>query len=300
MEPVPPRLDVTGAASVTAGLTLLVYGITRVEEAAASPQAVGTLISLSTSVVPLALFAWWLEGWVPPNPFVPLGSSARANCSGRTSSRSVLPRPPPRPCCSASFTCSRYLGFPPGQAGLVYPPFNLAVIGGSLLGPRLVARMGQRATMVCGLVAIAAGSACLLRMSPHGGGYLLYLIPAFVWRRHPPGIRLGCLNCLRNRRRNGGLQGLTSGLLSSTARWGPFAGLAILIPPLRRPHGGPRRSNARRPRARPRFQARIHWRRCYSRLRHRNRHAPDQTKATRPCSGCQKRRTIAPQPLSKT
>jgi MFS family permease len=122
------------------------------------------------------------------------------------------------------------LGFPPAQAGLVFPPFNLAVIGGSLLGPRLVARLGPRTAMVCGLIAIAAGSAFLLGISAQGGGYLLYLVPAFILM----GTGLGCASVASTASgtaaADGGLQGLASGLLNSAAQIGTVLGLAILVP----------------------------------------------------------------------
>jgi len=112
----------------------------------------------------------------------------------------------------------------------VFPPFNLAVIGGSLLGPRLVARLGSRTTMVCGLISVSAGSATLLGIGPQAGGYLLYLIPAFVLM----GTGLGCASVASTASgtaaASGGLQGLASGLLNSAAQIGTVLGLAVLVP----------------------------------------------------------------------
>ena len=112
----------------------------------------------------------------------------------------------------------------------MFPPFNLAVIGGSLLGPRLVTRLGPRATIVCGMLAIGAGAVCFLGISPHGGGYLWYLIPGFVLM----GSGLGCASVASTASgisaADGGLQGLASGLLNSAAQIGTVLGLAILIP----------------------------------------------------------------------
>lgn len=84
--------------------------------------------------------------------------------------------------------------------------------------------------MVSGLGAIAAGSACLLGVSPHGGGYLLYLIPAFVLM----GSGLGCASVASTTSGTAAadtsLQGLASGLLNSAAQIGTVLGLAILVP----------------------------------------------------------------------
>ena len=225
-EAAPPRLDVAGAVSVTAGLTLLVYGITMVEEAGLAAPV--TLVSLTSSVVLLGLFVV-VEGRVR-HPLVPLGVFRSRVLLGANLIALVLTAATTPPMLLCTLYVQQVLGFPPAQAGLIFPPFNLAVIGGSLLGPRLVARFGPRTTMACGLLAIAAGSACLLGMSPHGGGYLLYLAPAFVLM----GSGLGCASVASTTSgttaADGNLQGLASGLLNSAAQIGTVLGLAILVP----------------------------------------------------------------------
>jgi MFS family permease len=93
-----------------------------------------------------------------------------------------------------------------------------------------VARAGPRATMVCGLFAIAAGAACFLGISPQGDAYLLYLIPGFVLL----GSGLGCASVASTTSGTAAadstLQGLASGLLNSAAQIGTVLGLAVLIP----------------------------------------------------------------------
>ena len=222
----PPRLDAAGAVSVTAGLTLLVYGITRVEEAGLTAPV--TLVSLASSVMLLALFVV-VEGWVR-HPLVPLGIFRSRALLGANLVALVLTAATTPPMLLCTLYVQQVLGFPPARAGLVFPPFNLAVIGGSLLGPRLVARLGPRTTMVCGLITIAAGSATLLGVSSHTDGYLFYLIPAFVLM----GTGLGCASVASTTSgtaaADGGLQGLASGLLNSAAQIGTVLGLAILVP----------------------------------------------------------------------
>jgi EmrB/QacA subfamily drug resistance transporter len=222
----PPRLDVAGAVSVTAGLTLLVYGITRVEEAGLTAPV--TLVSLVASVVLLALFVV-VEGWVR-HPLVPLGIFRSRVLLGANLVALALTAATTPPMLLCTLYVQQVLGFPPARAGLIFPPFNLAVIGGSLLGPRLVARLGPKTTMVCGLITIAAGSATLLGVSSHTDGYLFYLIPAFVLM----GTGLGCASVASTTSgtaaADGGLQGLASGLLNSAAQIGTVLGLAILVP----------------------------------------------------------------------
>jgi EmrB/QacA subfamily drug resistance transporter len=222
----PSRLDVAGAVGVTAGLTLLVYGITRIEEAGLIAPV--TLASLASSGVLLALFVV-VEGRVR-NPLVPLGVFRSRVLVGANLVALVLTAATTPPMLLCVLYVQQVLGFSPAQAGLVFPPFNLAVIGGSLLGPRLVARLGSRTTMVCGLISVSAGSATLLGIGPQAGGYLLYLIPAFVLM----GTGLGCASVASTASgtaaASGGLQGLASGLLNSAAQIGTVLGLAVLVP----------------------------------------------------------------------
>jgi EmrB/QacA subfamily drug resistance transporter len=225
-ETAPRKLDVAGAVSVTAGLTLLVYGITRVEEAGLTAPA--TLISLASSAVLLALFMV-IEKRVK-NPLVPLGVFRSRPFLGANLVALTLTAATTPPMLLCTLYVQQVLGYPPAEAGLVFPPVNIAVICGSLLGPRLVAWAGPRTTMVCGLLAIAAGAACFLGITPHGGGYLLYLIPGFVLL----GSGLGCASVASTASgtaaADGGLQGLASGLLNSAAQIGTVLGLAVLIP----------------------------------------------------------------------
>ena len=222
----PPRLDVAGAVSVTAGLTLLVYGITRVQEEGLAAPA--TFVVLATSVVFLAGFVV-IERWVR-HPLVPLGIFRSRVLLGANLIALTLTAATTPPMLLCTLYVQQVLGYPPAEAGLVFPPFNLAVIGGSLLGPKLVARSGPRATMVWGLLAIAAGALCFLGIGPHGGRYLLYLIPGFVLM----GSGLGCASVASTASgtaaADGGLQGLASGLLNSAAQIGTVLGLAILVP----------------------------------------------------------------------
>jgi hypothetical protein len=84
--------------------------------------------------------------------------------------------------------------------------------------------------MVCGLVAIAAGSATLLGVSSHADGYLFYLIPAFVLMGTGLGSASVASTAVGTAAADGGLQGLASGLLNSAAQIGTVLGLAVLIP----------------------------------------------------------------------
>jgi EmrB/QacA subfamily drug resistance transporter len=222
----PPRLDIAGAVSVTAGLTLLVYGITRVQEVGVTSPV--TLAALGSSVAFLVGFVA-IEGWVR-YPLVPLGVFRSRVLVGANLVALVLTASTTPPMLMCILYVQRVLEYAPAKAGLMFPPFNVAVIGGSLLGPRIVARLGPRVTMIAGLLAICAGAFCFLGIPPRDGGYLLYLIPGFVLM----GAGLGCASVASTASgtsaADGGLQGLASGLLNSAAQIGTVLGLAILVP----------------------------------------------------------------------
>ena len=222
----PPRLDIAGAVSVTAGLTLLVYGITRVQEVGVISPV--TLAALGSSAMFLVGFVA-VEGWVR-HPLVPLGIFRSRVLVGANLVALVLTASTTPPMLMCILYVQQVLEYTPARAGLMFPPFNIAVIGGSLLGPRLVARFGSRVTMVSGLLAISAGALCFLGIPPHDGGYLFYLIPGFVLM----GSGLGCASVASTASgtsaADGGLQGLASGLLNSAAQIGTVLGLAILVP----------------------------------------------------------------------
>ena len=100
------------------------------------------------------------------------------------------------------------------ENGLVFAPFNVAVIAGSLAAPRV-----PRA-MATGLAAIAAGSGVLALGGP--------LLVAFLVM----GAGLGVASVASTKLGMGGdARGVASGLLNTAAQLGTAIGLAVLVPP---------------------------------------------------------------------
>ena len=102
--------------------------------------------------------------------------------------------------------------------GLLFAPFNLAVIAASLL-----AKGDRRATMAAGLAAIAAGALALVAQAP--------MLLAFVLM----GGGLGAASVASTASGAGGAdedsQGVASGVLNTAAQLGTAIGLAVLVPP---------------------------------------------------------------------
>jgi hypothetical protein len=107
------------------------------------------------------------------------------------------------------------------EAGLWCLPFNLSVIAGSLLGPRV--RWSPRATMAGGLVAIAGGAALLMARTPAS------LAPAFVLMGAGLGIAAVASTASGTAALGDREQGIASGALNAAAQVGTALGLGLLI-----------------------------------------------------------------------
>jgi EmrB/QacA subfamily drug resistance transporter len=217
------RLDAWGAVTVTAGLSLLVYGLTLAEEA-----GFGSPLTLAAVVLALILLSAFLfvERSVS-DPLVPLrvfrspalsGSAlvAFANTAA-TSSVGVI----------AVLYLQEVLAYSPTQAGLLGLPFSLSVVVGSFVGSRLTGAIGARGTMALGLLGISGAALLITGISAEGG--LAYVLSNAALS----GLALGCSAVASTTRGTSAVgeeeRGLASGLLNSSAQIGTALGLAALI-----------------------------------------------------------------------
>ena len=115
---------------------------------------------------------------------------------------------------------------PPAQAGLIFPAFNLAVIGGSLAGPYTANRAGIRRTLLTGFIGIAAGVALLLFISADGVPLAL-LLSAFTVM----GLSLGLASVSSTTAGTAEVahdqRGVAAGVLTSSAQLGTTLGLMV-------------------------------------------------------------------------
>lgn len=217
------RLDLVGAVVGTAGLVLLVYGFSRVEEAGFA--AADTLGTLALAAALLAGF-WLVESKVT-DPIVPhrvfrsrelVGANLAAfTLTAVTSPAGVL----------GSLYLQEVLGYPPTATGLALLPFSLAAVAGSFAGAWLTATLRARATMVSGLVTVAAAMLLLYRIPTHGG--LPWLVAGLVIA----GSGLTCASVASTAAGTAvaasDAQGLASGLLNTAAQLGTALGIAALV-----------------------------------------------------------------------
>ena len=217
------RLDLPGAITVTVGLLLLVYGLTRAEEAGpGSPLTLGTM-ALALSL----LAAFLLVERSVSDPLVPLRVFRVGNLSGSalvafantatTSPVGII----------AVLYLQEVLTYSPTLAGMLGLPFSLSVVAGSFLGSRLTGTLGARHTMALGLMAICGATLLITGISAEGG--LIYVISNATLS----GLALGCSAVASTTRGTSAVKeedrGLASGLLNSSAQVGTALGLAVLF-----------------------------------------------------------------------
>jgi MFS family permease len=193
----PRGLDVPGTVAVTAGLSLLVLGLTQLP--AALPLAAVVLaafVAIERRAADPILPAWALR-----RPGFAHANAVALTLTATTTSAMFL----------AILFQQEELGRSPLEAGLWSAPLNLAVIAGSRL----------RAPMPAGLVAIAAAALALEAE---------LLLIAFVLM----GLGLGSASVASTATGTAALpadeQGIASGVLNAAAQIGSALGLAIVVP----------------------------------------------------------------------
>jgi EmrB/QacA subfamily drug resistance transporter len=169
------HFDVAGATSVTAGLMLLVYGMTR-----ATQVGWGSAETISLLAVSAALIAAFLViESRSPAPLLPLRifrnrSLSAANAvvmlvGGITFGEFFL----------LTLYMQQVLGYSAIETGVGFAAFAFSVVVFSNVAQRLVTRLGVRVVMVTGLL-LAAISLLQLTQVPAHGHYFWDLFPAYV------------------------------------------------------------------------------------------------------------------------
>src|SRR4051812_25337096 len=209
------RLDLAGAATITAALALLVFGLTR-----------GVVAGVAAGLVLLVVFAR-IEARAA-DPLLPAAllradglagaNVVAAAITGSTSGSMLL--------CVLELQGAR--GLSPLHTGMPFAPFNVAVITGSLAGPRVARAIGPGPAMAAGLAGVAAGALGLLAVAGGHGAPAAFL-PAFV----AMGASLGCASVASTAAGTAAAgaarEGVASALLNTAAQVGAALGIAVLV-----------------------------------------------------------------------
>ena len=218
-------LDLGGALTATVGLALLVYGLSNVGD-----RGLDRPLSWLPLLLATAAFVIFVrhEGRVA-DPLLPPGLLRSRPVAGANLTALAI---------TASTTPAMYLAVlyvqdvldvPAGRASLLFPAVNLAVIAGSLAGPRLLGRLGARRTALAGFTGIAIGITILVTL-PSGGLPVAQLLSAFGLI----GAGLGTASVASTQTGTDSAEpayrGVAAGVLNSAAQVGTAVGVALLVP----------------------------------------------------------------------
>ena len=217
------HFDAAGAISITAGLSLLAYGLL---DASSSGWGSTKIVSLlASSVALIGIFvAIELRSKAPLVPFRIFRSRTLtgANVAGLLLGASLF---------SMFYFLSLYmqqvLGYSAIHAGLSYLPMALMIIIAAGVGSQLVTRFGFKPVLASGLAFVSLGLLGLSQVSV-GGGFLTDILGPSVLGAIGLGFgfttsTIAAVSGVEDRE-----QGLASGLINTSNQIGAALGLAVL------------------------------------------------------------------------
>jgi EmrB/QacA subfamily drug resistance transporter len=217
------HFDTAGAASITGGLMLLVYAMTRATQHGwATTETVGLLAASAALVVGFVVIELRSKAPLLPMGIFRLRTLAASNVSGLLLAAAVF---------SQFFLLTLYmqqvLHYSALQTGVAYVALTLSIIAFSAVSQWLVTRVGVRPVLPVGLLLSAAGLVLYAQL-PVRGHYFWDLFPAFLLS----GIGLALAFVPMSIGALTGVQqseaGVASGLINTSQQIGGALGLAIL------------------------------------------------------------------------
>jgi EmrB/QacA subfamily drug resistance transporter len=217
------RLDLPGAASVIAGLVMVVYAIEGTSEHGWGSAR--TLVLLALAAALLSTFAT-LERTVAHPLVAPATWCVRSLVSSMTvmlGATGVL--------VGAFFLNSLYLQHALGasalETGLAFLPLTLVILAAAHAASRLLPRVGSRAIAVTGLV-LMGGGALLLTTVPDRADYAPDLLPAFLLLGTGVGLTFVSVSVTAMSEVHAERAGLASGLMMTAHEVGAALGVAVV------------------------------------------------------------------------
>jgi EmrB/QacA subfamily drug resistance transporter len=216
-------VDVLGALSVTAGLTLLVYAIVRTQDY--GWLSVETLGLAATSAALLAGFV--LTELRSKAPLVRLGIFRKRSLTSANVAMLAVAGGMFAVFYFASLYVQGILGFTPVQAGLAFLPLTAGIILFSGMAQQAIARIGVRWVAMVGMATAAVGLV-LLSLAPVDGSYAADVLPGLLVMSAGLGFTFVPLTLIATTNVADEDAGLASGLFNSSQQIGGALGLAIL------------------------------------------------------------------------
>jgi EmrB/QacA subfamily drug resistance transporter len=219
----PAGVDVAGAVSVTAGLSLLVYAIVKAQDFGWGSTT--TLGLIAGAVALLAAFV--VIERRSKAPLIRLGvfrirSLASANGVMLLVASGMF---------AFFFFSSLYvqeiLGFSPIEAGLAFLPFTAGIMAGAGAAQQLIRRFGVRPVAVAGML-LAAGGLALMTRAGANGSYASDLLPGIIPMSIGMGLTFVPITLIGTTNIDNADAGLASGIFNTSQQVGGALGLAIL------------------------------------------------------------------------
>jgi EmrB/QacA subfamily drug resistance transporter len=217
------HFDVAGATSVTAGLMLLVYAMTR---ATSDGWGSGTTLGLLAGSAALiaAFVAIELRS---PHPLLPLRIFRSRTLSGANIAMAIVGAVT----FSEFFLLTLYLQdvlhYSAVQSGVAFVAFAGTIVGISNVAQVVVGRIGVRPTLTAGLLVSALSVAWLTRLPVHGH-YFWDLFPAFVLGGAGMGLSFVPVTIASLTGVERSDAGVASGLVNTSRQIGGAIGLAAV------------------------------------------------------------------------
>jgi EmrB/QacA subfamily drug resistance transporter len=218
------HFDVLGAGLITGALTALVYGIVRTDTLGWG--APGVLGPLAAGLVLLGLFVL-VEGRFALAPLVPLPIFRMRVLRAANVVVFLLYAAVFAMWYFVSLYLQQVLHEDALSAGLAFVPMTLGVVLASTFARRIVERIGQRATIVLGMLLSTLGLLLLSGVHP-GGSYVAQVLPGGVLSALGLGLALIPATIAAVSGVPGSQSGLASGLLNTSRLIGGALGLAAL------------------------------------------------------------------------
>nr|WP_247046609.1 MFS transporter [Arthrobacter rhizosphaerae] len=217
------RLDVPGAITVTLGFLALVFGMSNAAEKSwTDPLTLGSLAA--AAVLFLAFTAVERRAEFPLVPLTILKRSTVAwgNIAGVLAFVTET---------SLVFLLTLYLqqvlGYTPLGAGLAFAVLGLGTVLGGILGPKVIARVGNKQAVVYGFLVQAIATASLVMLSNDAAAIALLLVATFVGGVANLVVIVGFMVTATSGLPEG-QQGLATGLATMSQQIGITMGIPIM------------------------------------------------------------------------
>jgi len=216
--------DLAGAATVTAGLVALVWGIVRSSQSGwGSVEVIGFL-----TLAAVLLGAFVVIESRSAEPLVRLSIFTVRTIRGANVAMFVVAAGLFSMFFFNTLYLQRVLGYSPIQAGLAFVPFTIGIIVGAGLSQRLVPALGAREVPLIGLGLAVAGVLLFLRLTPEGTSYVVDLLPGIMLTSIGMGLTFVPVTLIATSGIPAGDAGLASGLFNTSQQVGGALGLAVL------------------------------------------------------------------------